>query len=219
MDRTKETIMRFQHFTPILMICASALMAGCPSESDLGLVSGYDDSYYEVIPDGNYAGYVNGIFESWYWGELYQQASGGDQSGATFSNGVVLKDSGQALRIGDIEDMDFGAFTASRQVYDVEVDDYFYEVSFDVWAQWDSVPMAGTEFISFSENSDGSITMFDSLELISLDEYDGGAWTFHVNSSGTLYPFDGSENPPDNLSNPILDLKSGKSIVYDMASR
>jgi hypothetical protein len=187
-------------------------MAGCPFGSDFGLGLGSRD---DVIPDGMYKGRANGIVEIWYGSDLYHQASSENENAGTFLNGAVVTDSGQELRIGDVEDVHFGSFTVSRKVYDVQIGDWAYQVSYDVTAQWNSAPMAGRQFITFSGNADGSITMFDTLELTSLVEYDGGAWAIHANTSGTLYPVQESENPSDGLSNPILELKSGKAAIGD----
>ena len=214
--------MRYCRFAAAVIVCSSVFMAGCPNGTDFGVGSGSD-----VIPDGTYIGDSNGNFESWYMSDVYQQASGGGETSATFANGAVLKDSGSALRRGDIENVDFGGFTASREVTDVQIGQWAYQVSYDVTAQWGNVPMAGTESITFTGNEDGSIAMFDAMELISLDQYDGGAWTFHVNSSGTLYPTDesgysggdSSGSPSGNLSNPILDIRSGKGIENDSTTR
>jgi hypothetical protein len=211
--------MRFWYIAAAVCICCSAMGAGCPN-TDLG--TGCDCG--NVIPDGTYIGDTNGTFESWYGSNMNDQKSGSGQTSATFVSGYVVKDSGYDLQIGDVENMSAGSFSASRQVTDVQAGNWAYEVDYDVSANWGGIPMSGTEYITFSGNEDGSIAMFDTMELTSLSSYDGGAWTFHVNSSGTLYPSydDGSGSgngsgdgsgvqvPNDNLSNPLLDIKSGR---------
>ena len=235
--------MRFRVLAAALVVCGLASLAGCPlgivsdlqsalqSSLQSGLQSGSgsgsgsgSESSNGVIPDGAYAGNIGATAEFWHKGEPYEQHSGGGEAGATFVNGAALKNSGTALQIGDIESSDWGVFTGSRKVYDVQVGDSSYEVDYDVTAEWNAVPMAGTEFITYAANADGSIEMYDTIELDSLDSYDGGAWTMHASASGTLLPVQqsggsgsygstgtsGNSGSSGGSTGNILDLKSGK---------
>ncbi|HKQ47147.1 MAG TPA: hypothetical protein VJZ71_03645 [Phycisphaerae bacterium] len=204
--------MRFREFAAALIILGAALTAGCPDGAGLGLP-------FAAIPDGTYAGSVDGFVEIWHWDELYQQGSGGGESAATFVNGAIVKDSGQDLQIGDVEDVDFGSFTATREVFDVQVGAGFYEVAYEVYAEWETVPMYGTEVITFTGNADGSVAMVDTLELTSLADYDGGAWTFYAETSGALSSVQGPVEEPEDPPFDILDLKSGKFVIGDATTR
>ena len=184
-------------------VCALALMAGCPG-SEFGL-----GTSYAAIQDGMYAGSADGWVEIWHWDELYLSESGGSESAGTFVNGAVVKDSGQDLQIGDVEDVNYGAFTVTREVTDVQIAEGFYQVSYEVYADWDSVPMYGTQLITFTGNGNGSVAMIDTLELYSLVDVDGGAWSLFAETTGALPLVQPSGVPPQD----ILDLKSGKPIV------
>lgn len=202
--------MHTRHVAIALVASSLAFLSGCPDGSGFGLGSGD-----QIIPDGTYLGDSSGNLEVWYGNQLYTQGSGGSESSATFLNGRIVKDTGAALQSGDVEELTLGAFSASRQVYDVYVGEWAYEVDYDVSASWNGIPMTGTEFITFGTNADGSIAMFDTLELTSLESFDGGAWTFHVNASGTLYPTHDVPGAGSPLDNPILDVKSGRAIHAD----
>lgn len=202
--------MRFRCVAAALMVCVAALTTGCPDGSGLGFGFGPG-----AIQDGTYAGLADGFVQIWNWDELYLEEPGGGESAAIFVDGAIVKDSGYYLQIGDVEDVDFGSFTATREAYDIAVSEGFYEVAYEVFAEWDTVPMYGTEYITFTGNADGSITMLDTLELTSLDSYDGGAWTFYAETSGTLTTTQEPGEPPRD----ILDLKSGKLVIDDSTTR
>ena len=192
-------------------VCASALIAGCPGGADFGL--GLPGA---PIQDGVYAGSANGFVEIWHWDELYLSESGGSESAGTFVNGAIVTDAGQYLQIGDLEDVDYGAFVVTREVTDIQMADGFYEVSYEVFAEWDGIPMYGTQFITFTGNGDGSIGMIDTLELFSLNDFDGGAWSLFAETTGSLPLVQQTgEVPPID----ILDLKSGKPVVGDAMPR
>lgn len=196
--------MRQRCVVTALMMCGLALSAGCPIDpGELGLDFGFD---YEIIPDGVYQGNATAIAELWHDGERIAQTSGETAGYAKFVDGELLAGDGSIIRIGDVEEVDIGGVWITREVFDIYVNDWYYEVSYDVWTEWNSVPMEGTEYLSFGLNSDDSITMFDTLELVSLDEFDGGASVFHLNGTGKLIPGEGPAIPPRDL----LDLKSGK---------
>src|SRR5262245_12042615 len=120
--------MRFGALAAALIVCVSAMGAGCPNGLDFGMGL---DSDYQLIPDGAYEGSISGIVQVWQAGELYFEDSSGGESAATFAHGAVMKDSGRKLAIGDEEDVDTGALQATRQVFDIQVDDLVYEVDYN----------------------------------------------------------------------------------------
>lgn len=214
--------MRLRLLSAALVGLGWTLMAGCPAGLDLGgLLDGFGSDgsgsgSYDLIPNGTYEGTLNASDELRQYGEVYDQNTWSDDKAASFRNGAYLRNTGAAYQVGDVENMQSGGLIASREVFDVEVDDAAYYVAFDLTATWNGVPMSGTEYIEFYGNEDGSVSMTDMVELISLDDYDGETWTYHLNFIGTLVPTtssgsggDGS-SPGTGYTGDILDLKSGK---------
>ncbi len=208
--------MRFRVVAAALMFGSLASTTGCPIDPDLFLGV---DTRYAPIYDGEYSGLGSGSVEFRQNGKLVQQIGDATESYARFYAGDILTDSGRLLVVGDVEEFSLGSITLTREVVDIFVADYFYAITYDVWADWDSVPMYGTEYMSFGQNVDDSLAMYDTLELTSLDEYDGGAWTIHVNTSGTLSPMGEFDDAPvgvpggipGGIPGDILDQKSGKT--------
>ena len=206
-----------------LVVCGAALMAGCPLGFDFGLGTGSDlgnqlgkglGTASNVISDGSYQGKFNATAEFWYGSNLYQQDSGDGDTYADFFDGALLADSGTALQNGDIEDANVDGVSMSCQVYDIQIGEWSYSVSYDVTGQWGSIALSGTEHLTYTENSDGTITMYDTYDLASPD----GAWTFQADGAATLYYSSGSgtvgssqgSGSSSGSSGDILDRKSGK---------
>ncbi len=198
--------MRFRCLSAALLVCGMGLLAGCPLGFDpgLGLGSGY---YY--IPDGTYAGSVSATVEFWEAGELVDESSSTDgYTDATFWNGALQKDSGSAFQIGDVDFLEDGAYEIMREVYYVDYGDWGYEIAFDSTGTWNGIPMTGWEIATYWLNADGSVDLYDEIELTSEEWYDGGYWTIHSDSYANLTRGQAPtyEQPPQDL----LDLKSGK---------
>jgi hypothetical protein len=189
----------------VLTIGGSALVAGCPFGLDLGSLFG---SAYDAIPDGRYEGDGSATVEFWQYGELVNEESNDTATFAAFSGGALLKDSGGRFQLGDVDTLVDGAYVITREVFSIDYGDWGYEIAFDLTAEWNSIPMTGLEVATYWLNDDGTIDLYDEIELTSDDWYDGGAWTIHSDSYVTLVPDYGTtpSSPPEN----ILDKKSGK---------
>lgn len=190
-----------------LMACGTALLAGCPLGFNLGFPLG-SASDASPIPDGVYRGGVDGVFEIWNGDELYDEGEEPGATDATFVNGALLKDSGGKFRVGDVDVLEDGAYVIQREVHDIEVGDWGYEIHFDLVAEWNSIPMVGWEIATYELNADGTLDLFDEIELVSEDGYDGGNWLIHSDAYATLER-DAAPAPQQPVRN-ILDLKSGK---------
>ena len=98
---------------------------------------------------------------------------------------------------------------------DVEQFDWGYHVIFDVTANWYEVPLSGTQDADYILEDDGSVSVEDTLELVSLNEYDGGAWEIELSIKGNLARSDGGSggNVDDGGSGlpPWFDNRSGKT--------
>ena len=181
--------MKMRFVAAMLLVSGMAFMSGCP----------YDDfgfgGYYEPIPDGTYFGTVTASAEYWQNGQRLEQGSSSTAAAATFMNGTVLTPSGQPLQVGDWNDVDLGGLWLEREVYYIEPFDGGFQVSYDLYTEIDGAPMDGVEFVTFSMNGDGSVTYFDTMELTSWDEFDGGQTTLHLNVAGTLAPSQAPVSP------------------------
>ena len=192
------------------MVSGSAFMAGCPYDD-----FGFGGFYYEPIPDGTYYGTVNAVAEFWQNNKRLEQGTSTTPAAATFAGGELLTASGETLQIGDWNDVDFGTFWLERDVSDIELFDGGFQISYELYTEMEDIPLDGKEFVTFSMNADGSVTYFDTMELTSLDEFDGGQSTLHLNLTGTLAPSEAPippsvpSRPSAPLDNDILNRKSG----------
>lgn len=203
--------MKYRLLAVGLAVCGSVSIAGCPLGLGYGLGGGYG-----AIGDGTYSGTSSAEVAFWESGVLADRGSDGGYTDATFLNGALLKDSGGAFRIGDVDVLADGEYRITREVYDVESGPWGYEITFDLTAEWNSIPMSGWEIATYTANADGTIDLFDEIELTSEDWFDGGAWTIHSDAYATLSR--GLASPPAPAPAPsgsprdILDLKSGKAL-------
>lgn len=199
--------------------CGISLVAGCPLGGSLDdLFSGFlgNDN---LISDGTYAGKTNSLSEWREAGALYWQGTDQGDVTATFVQGEMLAPSGYWIDFGDVDSVDRGTLQMSREVYDIIVFDWGYEVDYDVTGTWKNIPLEGEQFVVYEMNSDGTVGVYDTLELTSLESHDGGRWSIHTTASGTLAPV-GSvatpSTPSGGILDPhgILDQKSGKLIHH-----
>ncbi|MBL8880523.1 MAG: hypothetical protein JNG88_15530 [Phycisphaerales bacterium] len=194
-----------------------SLAAGCPLTGSLDdLLSGLVGSD-KLISDGTYAGKTNALSEWREGGALYWQGQSDADVTATFVQGEMLAPSGYWVDFGDTDTVDRGTLQMSREVYDIIVFDWGYEVDYAVTGTWKNVPLEGEQYVYYEMNADGTISVHDSLELMSLDSHDGGRWSIHTTASGTLAPVGSVSNPnapSGGILDPhgILDKKSGKLI-------
>jgi hypothetical protein len=206
--------MKLRCFAAAVVVGGSALLAGCPFGVDLGALGLGSGG---AIPDGTYAGTVSATVEFWNEGELsWDEASDDGYTDATFSDGALAKDSGGLFKLGDVDSLADGAYDITREVYDIDVGDWGYEIAFDSTGEWNGIPMTGWEVATYWLNDDGTVDLYDEIELTSEEWYDGGAWTIYSESYATLSrdeapipapaPAPAPSQPPQN----ILDLKSGK---------
>lgn len=206
-----------------LMVFGTGLMAGCPEVNGLvnglnGLMEGLDEleSDYEftyAIPDGSYSGTKFATTTYWQAGEEYWSGDWDQPVELEFVTGEPLQPSGYWVDFGDEDSLDLGALQISRVVSDINVFDWGYEVFFDLTGTWDGVAFAGEQHVDYVAESDGSVTLYDTIELVSTG--DGGEWEIVIEAEGLLTPDGGAQpgnpNAPSNpLDNPLLDLKSGK---------
>ena len=197
--------MRVRSLSAIVVTGVPLLMAGCPLGLDLGSLLDFG-SGVAAIPDGTYAGGTNGSVEFWEWDELVDEASETGATDAKFANGALLKDSGGVFRVGDVDELWDGAYELTREVYAIDAGEWGYEIAFDLFGEWDGIPVVGWEIATYWLNPDGTIELYDEIELTSEESFDGGAWTIYSESFATMELATPSSRAPEDL----LDRKSGK---------
>jgi hypothetical protein len=187
------------------------LIAGCGSEG-LGPLD-------YAIPDGTYAGTLSLTASFWQNGVDDGQDFDEWDATRTFKTGdLINKVTGDWFYWGDQDTLDLGSLQVARVVTDVEQFDWGYHVLFDVTGSWDDVPVSGKQDVDYILEYDGSVSVEDTMELTSLQEYDGGAWEIEVYVEGNLVRAgggsgddsgNGGDNGEDGLP-PWFDDKSGK---------
>lgn len=197
--------MRIRYLAAVVVLSVPVLMAGCPLGLDLGSLLDLGAGL-GAIADGTYEGSVDATVEFWESGELVDESSEIGATDAKFADGALLKDSGSPFRIGDVDHLSDGEYEITREVVAIDAGDWGYEIAFDLVGEWDGVPMVGWEIATYWLNPDGSLDLFDEIELTSDDSYDGGAWTIHSDAYSTMTRGSTSRRAPDDL----LDRKSGK---------
>src|SRR5262245_53493576 len=155
-------------------IAGAGLLAGCPQPGAA------------LIPDGRYTGTISMTMEARQRGQLAGEDVVTDQEDVTFRNGVHMAEDGEPLKVGSSEREQRGAMSVDSEVVYIDAGEFGYTVECDVVADFNGVPMSGTQATSYFQNDDGSLAYFETLELISDKQFDGGAWTIHGASSGTL---------------------------------
>ena len=147
-------------------------MGGCPQRGG------------QLIPDGRYTGTVTMTMEARQRGQLAGQDNVVDQEDVTFRAGVYLDlKTGEPLKVGITEREQKGPMTVDSTISFIDAGAWGYTVECDVVGDFNGVPMRGTTATSFYPNEDGSLSFFETLELIADDN---SAWTIHGASSGTL---------------------------------
>jgi hypothetical protein len=177
-------------------------IAGCPQDGS----GGFGPLDY-AIPDGTYAGKLSLTASFWQNGEW--------DATRTFKTGdLINKVTGDWFYWGDQDTLDFGSLQVARVVTDVEQFDWGYHVLFNVTGNWYDVPLSGKEDADYVLEDDGSVSVDDTMNLTSLQDYDGGAWEIEVYIEGNLVRAGGGSG--DNAGNggnglpPWFDDKSGK---------
>jgi hypothetical protein len=158
------------------------LVAGCP----LGGFGGSGPLEY-AIPDGTYAGRLN--LTASFWENGVDDGQDFDEWDTTriFKTGdLINKVTNDWFYPGDRDNLDYGSLQIAREVAEVEQFDWGYHVIFDVAAMWYEVPLSGTQHADYILEDDGSVSVEDTIELVSLNEYDGGAWEIEVFIEGNL---------------------------------
>lgn len=197
--------MRIRRLTVVVVLSVPVLMAGCPLSLDLGSLLDLGAGS-GAIPDGTYTGSVDGTVKFWESGELVDGASETGATDAKFAGGLLLKDAGGAFRVGDVDHLSDGEYEITREVSAIDAGDWGYEIAFDLVGEWDGVPMVGWEIATYWLNSDGTLDLYDEIELTSDESFDGGAWTIHSDAYSTMTRTSSAGRP----SGDILDRKSGK---------
>ena len=197
----------------VLAAGSMMLVAGCPQGG-----SGLGPLEY-AIPDGTYAGKLSLTASFWNEGQSDGQDFDEWETTRIFKTGdLINKVTGDWFYPGDEDTLDFGSLQIAREVTEVEQFDWGYHVLFDVTATWYDVPMTGTQDADYILESDGSVSVEDSMQLVSLDRYDGGAWEIELFIEGNLVRSGGGSggNAGDDGKNggnglpPWFDEKSGK---------
>ena len=216
----KEADVRVRVCVVGLLAGGLVFLTGCPLTGLLDELSNAigngssNGSSDRVIPDGTYAGKLTATSEWRDSGEMYWQGTDDVSTSAEFAQGALVAPSGDWVDKGYQDSVDRGTLQISREVSYVEIYDWGYEVDYDLTGTWKNVPLQGTEYVTYELNNDGTVTVNDTLELISLDSYDGGRWVIHTTTAGTLAPSNGaasggSNGGSDGNGGSILDKKSG----------
>lgn len=193
-----------------VVVGGSGLMAGCP---ELGGQWGNGDIPYGVISDGTYSGTKNATTKYWQDGETFWSGDWDESVSVEFYDGAIVQPSGDWLDYGDVDSLNMGTLQFSREVDEIYFEDWGYEVFYDLTGEWDGVPFVGVQHVDYVAEDDGSVTVYDTIELTSEDSFDGGEWEIVIEAEGTLSRSRGGSNPgnPGNpLDDDILDRKSGK---------
>lgn len=191
-------------WTAAAMVGGLGLLTGCPWGFNLGFPLGGET--HSSIPDGTYFGGVDGAMEIWNGDELYDESTEEGATDATFVDGALHKDAGGPYKPGDMDVLKDGAYVIQREVSDIDFGVWGYEIHFDLTAEWNSIPMVGWEIATFELNADGTLDLFDEIELVSEEWYDGGNWLIHADSYSTMERAAAPQQPRRG----ILDVKSGK---------
>jgi hypothetical protein len=155
------------------------LIAGCGS-GDLGPLD-------YAIPDGTYAGTLRLTASFWQNGVYDGQDFDEWDTTRIFRTGdLINKVTGDWFYWGDQDTLDFGTLQIARVVTDVEQFDWGYHVLFDLTGSWNGVPLSGTQDADYFIEYDGSVSVEDTMNLTSLQEYDGGAWEIEVYIEGNM---------------------------------
>lgn len=197
--------MKLRWFAAVVMVGGLGLLAGCPFGFDLGFGLGGG-----AIPDGTYTGDVSAVTNFWEGETLSDQDEYEGETFGTFQGGVLLDDAGDSYEVGGVDFLEDGAYEIMREVNYVDFGPWGYEIGFDLTAEWNSIPMTGWEIATYSLNADGTLDLFDEIELTSEDWYDGGWWTIHSDAYATLLPGQAPAPGPGRPGRDLLDLKSGK---------
>jgi hypothetical protein len=208
--------MRFQRLSAVLIGGGLAFLTGCP------FGPGFLDDLLQdgtsrrlnpdvLIPDGDYTGVLYSTAEFWQAGEAYWQGDWPrDYARATFVEGEFVNDAGYWLGVGDVDAIDLGTIQLEREVYSEDVFDWGYEAIYDVTGTWKGVPVVGVQHIDFYPNEDGTVSMYESIELNSAEWFDGGSWVIEIESESLMAPGSINQPVPDSIPDDILDKKSGK---------
>lgn len=159
------------------------LVAGCPLDGLGGLGGPFD----YAIPDGTYGGKLILTATMWQNGEFDDQSFDEWETTRIFKTGdLVNKVTNDWFYPGDQDTLDFGSLQIAREVYEVEQFDWGYHIIFDVTATWGDIPMTGTQHADFTLENDGTVSVEDTIELVSRTDYDGGAWEMELDIQGNL---------------------------------
>lgn len=203
----------------VLVVCGTGLMAGCPQIGGLidSVLSEFgSDAAYGDVPDGTYSGTKYATTKYWQAGDEYWSGDWNEPVALEFAKGAIVQPSGYWLDYGDVDSLDMGTLQVSREVDEINFLDWGYEVLYELTGTWGDVPLEGGQHVDYVTNADGSITIYDTIELFSLDSHDGGAWEILIEAEGTLAPSGGAAGPGSSgnsggpLDDDILDKKSGK---------
>ncbi len=182
--------MRFWCFGAVVMVSCLLMLTGCVPGLDLdsllGDLLGGLTPGYAAIPDGAYAGSVQATVEFWEDGEFAGQFEDEGYTDAKFSGGALLKDTGGFFAVGDVDFLDDGVYQITRTVNYVDSGDWGYEIGFDLSAEYDGIPMYGWEIATYWLNDDGTLDLYDEIDLTSDDWYYGGILRTHSDAYSTM---------------------------------
>lgn len=220
--------MKLRNMCAALVLGGIPWLTGCVDLSGIGgLLDGLSSdggsnggSSGGAIKDGTYAGTSNATANFYQGNALYDQQAGNFGTNAKFSSGALLNDSGGWYKVGGVDRLQDGTYDLTRKVTSVDYGDWGYEIAFDESGTFGTLPMTGWEVATYWLNADGSLDLYDEIELTSTTAYYGNTLTIHTDGYATLtrgsvqspsQPQGQPQGQPQNQGGgSILDLKSGK---------